>query len=250
MIESIATEKNRLIVLISSLIILYTLELAFPFFQGRKGKFKHAVKNLGLGLLNAIIIAIFFTGTILLLSNWAEMKNIGLLHILEIPIWLEIILVIILFDAWMYCWHLINHKFPLFWKFHKMHHTDKDVDVTSAVRFHSGEIILSTIARLGIILLLGLSPWHIVLYEIILLPVILFHHSNINFPEKYDKLYRLIFTSPHMHWIHHSDKRIEADSNYGAIFSFWDRLFKTFKLKNSEKKYKEINQGLKKDINR
>ncbi|MBL7055938.1 sterol desaturase family protein [Candidatus Woesearchaeota archaeon] len=228
-LETLTTIKP--IVLVIVLFLLYLLELAFPFYSDKKGKFKHAVKNLSLGFLNTLIVSFLFASLVLFATKSQFANKYGMINTLNMPWFVEIVIVFLLFDLWMYSWHVMNHKFPLLWRFHKVHHSDRAVDSTSALRFHTFEIMISTLARVGIILILGLSLWHIVLYEIFLLPVILFHHSNINFAERYDKKYRAVFASPHMHWIHHSDLQVETDSNYGSIFSFWDRIFKTFRLR-------------------
>ena len=131
----------------------------------------------------------------------------------------------------MYAWHRANHRFPFLWRFHKVHHSDPEMDVSTAVRFHTGEILISAVLRLGVMAILGLSLRHVLIYDLLIIPVILFHHSNVRFPEKFDKYYRLLFASPAMHRIHHSPERIETDSNYSTIFSFWDRLARSFRLR-------------------
>jgi len=238
----ISLANTKLIITLAFLVILYSLELTNPFFKNRKNKVSHDTKNISLGILNSIIISLLFATTLFLASSSKFARDHGLINNLSLNPILTIIAIVLLFDLWMYIWHVANHKIRLLWRFHKVHHSDKDLDASSAFRFHTGEIFLSTLGRIIIIMILGLSINHILIYEIILLPVILFHHSNTNFPEKYDKYYRLIFASPHMHWIHHSDIKEETDSNYGSIFSFWDRFFKTFRLR---KDYQNINQGLK-----
>ncbi|MEE8624697.1 MAG: sterol desaturase family protein [Acidiferrobacterales bacterium] len=229
-------------VMLIALVLLYLLEMVFPFYLDRKGKFAHGVRNLGLGLFNAVVIAVLFTSSVFMAERWSFTQQYGILNVVELPLLMKIILMILLFDLWMYVWHVANHKIPLLWRFHRVHHSDDQVDVTSALRFHTGEIVLSTVARLGIIAILGLRIWHIILYEIFLLPVIMFHHSNVAFPERWDKLYRIIFVSPHMHWGHHSDIPVETDSNYSSIFSWWDRIFATYRLREDPH---TIHQGLK-----
>lgn len=228
------------IVLLTALIVLYFIEIVFPFFE-RKGKLRHTFHNLALGLINALLMAVIFGGGLAYVSQLVAYWNIGLLNIITLPLIVEIILAILLFDLWMYAWHVINHKVPFLWRWHKVHHSDVDVDASSAFRFHTGEILLSTLARFIILALLGLELWQLVLYEIILLPIIMFHHSNIAIPERIDKIYRVVFASPRMHWVHHSKIRKETDSNYGSIFSFWDRSFRTFRLRKNPK---TIVQGL------
>ena len=228
-------------VLVGMLVLLYFLEGIFPFYEGRKERVNHGMKNIGLGILNSLVIAVLFTAALFFIEDYTKTNNFGILNQFNLSLLWSAIIAIVLFDSWMYAWHVMNHKIPFLWRFHLVHHTDTQVDATSALRFHTLEIIFSTLGRLGIIIIFGLSLWHILLYEIILLPVITFHHSNVRLPEKLDKVYRLVFVSPHMHRIHHSDINIETDSNYTSVFSIWDRLFKTFRLREDPKK---IIQGI------
>ena len=131
----------------------------------------------------------------------------------------------------MYIWHVMVHRSSFLWRFHRMHHSDPNMDVSTALRFHPGEIILSTIFRWGIFLLLGVTAFDLLLYETIMLPIIFFHHSNYYLPEKVDKILRTVIVTPWMHWVHHSHIFEETNSNYGTIFSWWDRLFSTFRLR-------------------
>ena len=125
-----------------------------------------------------------------------------------------------------------------------MHHSDTEMDVTSAVRFHAGEMLLSGLLRAALIPLLGLSIQHILLYDALLLPVIFFHHSNINLPEHIDRILRVVVATPALHRVHHSRLIIEANNNYGSIFSWWDRLAKTFQLRQDGTRVEFGVQGL------
>ncbi len=223
--------QMQIIVAVIVLALLWTLETVIPFLQNRRQRLKHSMRNIAIGVFNTIILAILFAPVLVNLTAWTEINNLGLLHLVDLPVWATAVLAILLLDGWMYLWHRANHRIPILWRFHKVHHSDPDMDASTAVRFHTGEILISAILRLGVIVILGLSFWHILLYDLLLLPVILLHHSNIQFPEKLDKYYRSFFASPAMHRIHHSPERIETDSNYGSIFSFWDRLAHSFRLR-------------------
>ena len=143
----------------------------------------------------------------------------------------------------MYLWHRANHKIPLLWRFHRMHHIDRKMDSTTGLRFHPGEFMFSSSLRLIVIPFLGINAMQLFFYEIILQPIIIFHHSNIALPEKFDRLFRVFIVTPNMHRVHHSQEIFETNSNYASIFSFWDRLFITFKKR---KNTLTINYGLKK----
>jgi sterol desaturase/sphingolipid hydroxylase (fatty acid hydroxylase superfamily) len=132
----------------------------------------------------------------------------------------------------MYWWHRLNHRIPFLWRFHRMHHSDPRMDVTTANRFHIGEIALSSILRLPVIALLGLQLWELALYELAMFSVVQLHHANVALPGWLDRALRWIIVTPFMHKVHHSRWRPETDSNYSSLFSFWDRLFRTFRLRD------------------
>jgi len=125
--------------------------------------------------------------------------------------------------------HNANHRVPFLWRFHRMHHTDMEMDSTSAIRFHTLEIVFSSCLRLAVAPLLGIEFTHLFVYEICLQPVIIFHHSNIAFPEKWDRILRALIVTPNMHRVHHSLETYETNSNYSSVFSVWDRLAGTFR---------------------
>jgi sterol desaturase/sphingolipid hydroxylase (fatty acid hydroxylase superfamily) len=210
------------------LVILWMLESWLPFMQGRRQRLRHAARNLTLGLLNAAALALLAAPLMVRMAAWAQHSGVGLLRLVNLPVAVSTLLGLMLLDGWMYLWHRANHRFPLLWRFHRVHHSDPALDVTSAIRFHTGEILISAMCRLVLIPLFGLSLWQVLLYDTLLLPVIQFHHSNVRFPEWWDRWLRILLASPAMHRVHHSRIRSETDSNYASIFSCWDRLGGTF----------------------
>ena len=132
---------------------------------------------------------------------------------------------ILLLDLWIYWWHRANHRLPLLWRFHRVHHLDQWLDVTSAVRFHFGEVVLSALVRGAVILLIGFPLLSVILFESLVLAMAGFHHSNIRLPANLEKWLSWVIVTPSIHWVHHYIDQRDTDSNYGAIFSFWDRLF-------------------------
>jgi sterol desaturase/sphingolipid hydroxylase (fatty acid hydroxylase superfamily) len=217
--------------IVLAFVLIWRAESLFPAVQGRAHRLRHAFRNLTLGAMNTLLTALLTALLLLAVASWAESANIGLLHFFALPAWLTTLLAIVLMDAWMYVWHRANHELPFLWRFHRVHHSDTEMDVTSAVRFHAGEILLSGLLRAALIPLLGLSINHVLLYDALLLPVIFFHHSNVNLPEFMDRMLRVIVTTPAIHRVHHSRLMSEANSNYGSIFSWWDRLARTFQLR-------------------
>jgi sterol desaturase/sphingolipid hydroxylase (fatty acid hydroxylase superfamily) len=152
------------------------------------------------------------------------------LHQNKAPHLLKAIATFLLLDYGNYTWHVINHKLPLLWRFHVVHHSDPDLDVTTAIRFHFGEIIGSVFYRGAFVFLSGASPLMVLIYEIAFEGATQFHHSNTKLPFKAEKILNKIIVTPRMHGIHHSVVRRETDSNYAVIFSFWDRLHNTIRL--------------------
>jgi len=162
---------------------------------------------------------------------WLASKNetwhIGLNYLYHLPNWCENLIAFILLDYSIFWWHIILHRMPLMWRFHLVHHTDIDMDVSTAFRFHFGEMIGSVIFRGAMVVLIGASPLMVLIYEIIFEAETQFHHSNTKLPLRFEKLLNKIIVTPRMHGIHHSIIKKETDSNYATIFSFWDRLHKT-----------------------
>lgn len=143
---------------------------------------------------------------------------------------LKAIIAFLLLDYANYLWHIVLHKLPLMWRFHLVHHTDLDLDITTAFRFHFGELIGSLFFRGAAVILIGASPLVVLIYEIAFDASNQFQHSNIKLPFRFEKIINKIFVTPRMHGIHHSMKRRETESNFSIIFSFWDRLHKTIRL--------------------
>jgi len=132
---------------------------------------------------------------------------------------------VVLLDFLIYWWHLANHRIPLLWRFHEVHHLDRFLDTTTALRFHFGEVLLSALARVAVIYLLGFPFSSILAFEALVLMATLFHHSNLRLPARLEGALSLLIITPSIHWVHHHARQSDTDSNYGAVFSFWDRLF-------------------------
>lgn len=152
----------------------------------------------------------------------------GLLNWLEWPAWVEIVIAILFLDFAIWAQHLITHKIPLLWRLHRVHHSDRDIDVTTAIRFHPFEIALSMLLKIGLVYLLGPAAIAVILFEIILNGTAMFNHANIALPQWLDRIVRVVLVTPDMHRVHHSTLRHEHDSNYGFSLSIWDRMFRTY----------------------
>jgi len=215
-----------------ALATLWLLEGIAPMFLHRQGRLSHAMNNVGLGIINALVTVVVFAGLLLAVCEAARNGGFGLLHWLSAPTWVTWVLALVLMDGWMYLWHRLNHAVGPLWRFHSVHHSDEELDATSAFRFHTGEIVLSSLARLVVVPVLGITIGQLLVYESILLPVILFHHSNVRIPRSLDRVVRSVIVTPWMHWVHHSRYQPETDSNFASILSVWDRVFGTYRLRS------------------
>jgi sterol desaturase/sphingolipid hydroxylase (fatty acid hydroxylase superfamily) len=139
--------------------------------------------------------------------------------------WPGVVIDFLILDAWIYWWHRLNHRLPLLWRFHEVHHLDEMLDTTSALRFHFGEVVLSAVARAVVIYVLAVPLFSVVAFEILLLAATIFHHSNLRLPQKFEKALSFVIVTPGIHWVHHHAKRADTDSNYSTVLSVWDFVF-------------------------
>lgn len=212
-------------------LLILILESAAPFFHFEVSRLKHGIRNISIFFLNTLLLYLLFSvGAASLLTHFNESHQ-GLLNFLQLDGFARLATALILFDFWMYIWHRMTHEIPFIWRFHRMHHSDPAMDITTATRFHIGELIISSCLRIGVMILLGMGMMELLIYETLMMPAIYFHHSNYALPAPVDRILRLIIVTPRMHWVHHSRIRRETDSNYGTVFSFWDRLAGTFRLR-------------------
>ena len=220
-------KRWQAIILFSIFVLQYLFEHFFP--ENRKyNNVKNEMQNVLVGIVNALVI--FIPSALLVeLISLIEKFKIGLFQLIVLPLWQNIILSIVVMDLFMYWWHRFNHTKKYLWYFHRFHHKDEKMNTTTALRFHSIELLLSAFFKGLFFILAGFSFLPIMVYEILFFTIVLIHHSNIRISSHYDFLYRLIFSSPMMHRIHHSNIQEETDSNYGSVFSWWDRLFGTYK---------------------
>lgn len=226
----------RTVVAAGVLLVLLAWEIGHPFFeqfgrdrQGWRKRGLHAGFNLGLGLLNALIVSAVFVGAWAAATTWTGAASFGLLNSVNMPSAVRWLAAIILLDAWTYAWHWMNHAVPFFWRFHRLHHSDRAMDVTTATRFHTVEIAASSILRVPVFVILGVRIDELAVYEVLLFACVQFHHANIALPERLDRVLRWVIVTPFMHKVHHSVKMTEANSNYGSLFTWWDRIFRTMR---------------------
>ena len=200
--------------------------------ERRHIRLRHGAVNIFVGLLAAAVSFIIFLLIWRGVEHWKDLHQYGLIHLIPASSYARPITALLLLDLWTYWWHRMNHRIPFLWRFHRTHHSDPWMDVTTAKRFHPGELVLSWMLRIPIIILSGVELWHVVLYDSVAFSVVLFHHSNIALPTRVDQLLRLLIPTPIMHKIHHSRIRTETNSNYTALLSIWDRIFGTFRMRS------------------
>ena len=218
----------RMTIFVVILVLMLALEYLLPK-RARKYRRGHRwPANLLLIAVDTLALRLIIPIASLAFASYIVANGWGLFNTVTLPIWFEIVLSIILLDMLIYWQHVASHKFPIFWSFHKIHHGDRDLDVTTGIRFHPLEIILSMLYKFLCIFVLGPAAIAVFIFEITLNACALFNHSNIRIPTVLDKYLRLLIVTPDMHRVHHSILERETNSNYGFSLSIWDRVFKTY----------------------
>lgn len=208
--------------------IMATWELLAPMRPLTASKLCRWGGNLTIVILNTVIARLFFMGGVVATAVMAQERGWGLMNVVDGPVWLEIGIAIVALDLIIYLQHQVFHYVPILWRFHMMHHSDLDLDVSSGVRFHPVEIIISSGVKALSVLLLGVAPLAVVIFEIVLNATALFNHSNVRMPHGVERVARYFIVTPDMHRIHHSVDPRETNSNYGFNVPWWDRLFGTY----------------------
>ena len=202
-------------------------ELRTPARAAKESKFLRSGRNLAVAAVAGATIQYVEIPIVRPLAAWVETRKFGLIKLLDLPRWIEIPLTILVLDYTLYLWHLLNHRVPFLWRFHQPHHTDRDMDASTALRFHFGEVSLSVGWRAAQIVLIGVSSITYSIWQTVLLLCILFHHSNVRLSDKAERLLGCVLVTPRMHEIHHSNVHAESNSNWSSGLSLWDRLHRT-----------------------
>ena len=222
--------SHRSLILVGGITIFWLIENTFPLFQFNYKKWQHAGINIFF-TLTTIVINFCLAYLLLKTADWTVENNFGILQVLpEMPLWLYTIIGLLLLDLiGAYLVHLIEHRTKVLWRFHLIHHTDTWIDTTTANRHHPGESVIRFAFTLLGVFIVGSPMWMVFLYQTLSVVATQFNHANIALPKKLDVFLSYFIVSPDMHKIHHHYKLPYTDSNYGNIFSVWDRLFGTFK---------------------
>lgn len=223
----VLSEPFRIALLIAGCAVLWSLESVIPLYRAGDGRIRRALPNAGLTvllLLTNLALSFLAAGV----AAFAFSHRMGVLLPLQLPAWANVLIGIAALDLFAYVAHVLLHKTPFAWRFHRVHHSDEAVDVTTAFRQHPGETVWRVLWQLPAIVLFGLPLWIVVLYLIVSAANAQLEHANIRVREPLDRLLRLVVVTPDMHKVHHSRMQHETDSNYANIFSVWDRLFGTY----------------------
>lgn len=184
--------------------------------------------NMSLGLANAVLVRVLAIAAPVAAAGWAGTSGIGLFNAVAAPVWAETLAVLVAMDFAIYWQHRALHVLPWGWALHRLHHADADFDVTTGVRFHPGEALLSMLYKGLVVILLGASPWAVLLFEGYLAAFSMIEHANIRLPRRVDALLRRVWITPDVHRVHHSAHGREHDHNFGFAIGLWDRWFGTW----------------------
>jgi sterol desaturase/sphingolipid hydroxylase (fatty acid hydroxylase superfamily) len=222
----------RLSAFITIFVVMAVFELLSPRLERPEMqaalKSRRWVTNVGLVVVSSVVLRVIFPAAAVGTAIWAATRGYGFFNIVAIPAWIAGIVAFVVLDFAVWLEHLVSHKVPLLWRIHRVHHSDTGFDLTTALRFHPLEIVLSMFWKAALMVALGAPAVAVLVFEIVLNGAAMFNHANVNIPPRIDALLRAAIVTPDMHRVHHSTDRRETDSNYGFNFSLWDRLFSTY----------------------
>lgn len=205
------------------------LEALFPRKKRVAPRGQRWLTNLGFAVIDTVALRLLVPLAAVGAALWASQQGFGILNVIALPDAVTIVTAIIVLDFALYWQHVATHKIPLFWRFHKVHHVDRDLDSSSGVRFHPVEICVSMAYKMAIVVLLGAPAVAVIIFEIILNACALFNHANLRLPLWADRFLRVIIVTPDYHRVHHSVDESETNSNYGFSLTVWDHLFGSYK---------------------
>lgn len=218
----------RLTVFIAVFTVMAVLEYLIPRKPRTLPRTGRWITNWGLVIVDSITLRVFVPVLAVVVAQWAAANQLGLLPYISLPFWVQCVVAIVLLDMLIYWQHVASHHFPVLWRFHKVHHADRDIDVTTGARFHPVEIVLSMLFKFVCIIVLGAPALAVLLFEVLLNASAMFNHSNIRLDNRLDRWVRRVIVTPDMHRVHHSVEVSETNSNYGFFLSVWDRLFTSY----------------------
>ncbi len=209
---------------------LLLAERITPLRRTVESKLRHVARNLSAGGVSLALMSLLQAPLLQPVAAWIVRSRIGLLQLVQWPRWLEMLAGVVLLDYTLWWWHWATHRVPFLWRFHLVHHVDRDLDASTALRFHFGELALSIPVRAAQMILIGVDPRILWLWQTILFAAILFHHSNVRLPWRVERVLVRLIVTPRLHGIHHSLGRDATDSNWSSILSAWDFLHRTMRF--------------------
>ena len=218
----------RLSIFLGILITMSALEALFPARDRVQARGRRWGTNFGLVVIDTLAIRLVFPVIAVGAALWAQGQDWGVFNIVSLPIWAKILLAVLILDMMIYWQHVAFHKIPMFWRLHKVHHADRDLDASSGLRFHPVEIILSMLYKMVIVVALGAPVLAVIIFEILLNACAVFNHANVRLPRWIERPLRQIMVTPALHRIHHSIIERETNSNYGFSVIWWDKIFKSY----------------------
>ncbi|HZS18933.1 MAG TPA: sterol desaturase family protein [Candidatus Udaeobacter sp.] len=216
-------------VLVALVAVLLLLQWRFPLRQQHFKLLRRLVRNYILSIPGFVIVRLAMLPVPFAVALWAQHRHIGLLNWFGFHNWIAAVAGFILLDYAYWWWHWANHMLPFFWRFHNVHHTDLDMDVTTAARFHFGEIFFSVGFLSLVLLVLGIAPLTFMVFFVVFEAAVAFHHSNWRLPIRIERILNWVIVTPRMHGIHHSIVQRETNSNWGTIFCWWDKFHRTLR---------------------
>jgi len=215
-------------VFVAVLVLMLLLEGLFPRKKRVQPRETRWFTNIGIVVIDSLLVRLLLPVAAIGTAEFASAKNWGLFNLIDLPVWFEIVIAILILDCLIYWQHVASHYFPILWRVHQVHHLDRDIDTTTGIRFHPIEILLSMLYKMVCVLLLGPAALAVFLFEVILNASAMFNHANLSLPLKLDRFLRTIIVTPDMHRVHHSVRPNETNSNYGFNLSIWDRMFGSY----------------------
>lgn len=217
-------------VLLGIFILLFILEEILPLRARVQNRWKRIIINSIISIPAFLLLRLLFMPAVVWLAFKNQEWQFGIGYVTDLPVQVKAVLTFLLLDYGNYIWHILLHRLPIMWRFHLVHHTDLDLDVTTAFRFHFGELIASVFFRGIVIIVIGVSPLVVLVYEIVFEAATQFHHSNMKLSTNLENVFNKFLVTPRMHGIHHSIINKETNSNFSVVFSFWDLIHKTMRL--------------------
>jgi sterol desaturase/sphingolipid hydroxylase (fatty acid hydroxylase superfamily) len=219
----------RLAVFAGVFLVLALCELVVPRREQAIGRASRWPNNLGVVVINTALLRVLFPMTAVGFAVVAEARGFGLLNAIRLPDWTAVAIAVVALDLAIYLQHVLFHAVPMLWRLHRMHHADLEFDVSTGLRFHPIEILLSMLIKLAVVAAIGAPALSVLLFEILLNATSMFSHANMRLPEKIDRVLRWLVVTPDMHRVHHSIVARETNSNFGFNLPWWDRLFGTYR---------------------